>query len=64
MEKLIELKLASGITHAGRIKDLADVQELIRILKLNAEFAQRLDPFVRARFEELRVGAASASSDD
>lgn len=32
LERLVELTLASGMTHAGRIKDLADVQELIRIL--------------------------------
>src|SRR5262249_32770505 len=29
---LIELKLASGMTNVGRLKDLADVQELIRAL--------------------------------
>jgi hypothetical protein len=31
---LIELKLASGISNPGRVKDLGDVQELIRVLKL------------------------------
>ncbi|HZN00770.1 MAG TPA: hypothetical protein VFB70_15310, partial [Pyrinomonadaceae bacterium] len=33
LEKLIELKLASGISAADRLKDLADVQELIKIRK-------------------------------
>ncbi len=47
LEKLIELKLASGMTNPGRLKDLADVQELIRILKLDETFAMKLDPYVR-----------------
>ncbi len=33
-EKLIELKLASGMTAPHRLKDLADVQELIKIREL------------------------------
>jgi hypothetical protein len=50
---LVELKLASGMTHPGRLRDLADVQELIRVLKLPADFAGQLDPYVRAKFAEL-----------
>jgi len=53
LEKLIELKLASGMTAPHRLKDLADVQELIKIRKLPAEFAQKLDPYVREKFLEL-----------
>ncbi len=53
LQSLIELKLASGMTNTGRIKDLADVQELIRVLKLNADFATTLNPFVRSKFVEL-----------
>jgi hypothetical protein len=53
LEKLIELKLASGISAADRLKDLADVQELIKIRKLDADFAVRLDPYVRAKYLEL-----------
>ena len=56
---LIELKLASGISHAGRVKDLGDVQELIRILKLPREFAAKLNSYVKAKFEELHDGLAS-----
>ena len=52
-EKLIELKLASGMTAPHRLKDLADVQELIRIRQLQSEFAERLDPYVRGKFLEL-----------
>jgi len=52
-ENLIELKLASGMTAPHRLKDLADVQELIRIRQLGSEFAERLDPYVRGKFLEL-----------
>ena len=42
LEKLVELKLASGMTATDRLKDLADVQELIKIRGLNSDFAERL----------------------
>jgi len=50
---LVELKIASGMTNSERMKDLADVQELIKILNLPASFAQNLNPFVREKFDEL-----------
>jgi hypothetical protein len=53
LEKLIELKLASGISAPDRLKDLADVQELIKIRKLGPDFALKLDPYVRAKYLEL-----------
>ena len=53
LEKLVELKLASGLTGQGRRKDLADVQELIRILGLDADFAAKIDESVRAIYGEL-----------
>jgi hypothetical protein len=53
LEKLIELKLASGISAPDRLKDLADVQELIKIRNLGADFALNLDPYVRAKYLEL-----------
>ncbi len=52
-EKLIELKLASGMTAPHRLKDLADVQELIKIRGLQTEFSEQLDPYVREKFLEL-----------
>jgi hypothetical protein len=65
LEKLIELKLSSGMTNLGRLKDLADVQGLIRVLKLDAEFAERLDPYVRPKFAELwRAVADDTGSSD
>ena len=60
LEKLVELKLASGMTAPDRLKDLADVQELIKLRGLGADFAERLHPYVRERFEELRAAVDSA----
>src|SRR5260370_5732063 len=42
LEKLIELKLASGISAPHRLKDLAAVQELIKVKQRNATFADNL----------------------
>ncbi len=50
---LIELKVASGMTSSERIKDLADVQELIKVLALPKEFAEKLHPYVREKYHEL-----------
>jgi hypothetical protein len=50
---LIELKLASGISGAGRRKDLGDVQELIKALDLPRDFGARLNEYVRPMYEEL-----------
>ena len=52
--KLIEFKLASGMTGLGRRKDLADVQELIRVKNLPASLSESLDPSVQALYLELR----------
>jgi len=60
---LIELKLASGMTNIGRLRDLADVQELIRLLALPRQFAQQLNPFVRVKFEELWQAVADTPED-
>jgi hypothetical protein len=53
LAKLVELKLASGMTNAGRLKDLADVQQLIKVLALPEDFTEQLDPFVRDKYLEL-----------
>ena len=62
LEKLIELKLASGISAPDRLKDLADVQELIKIRKLDADFATKLDPYVRAKYLELEAAVRESES--
>jgi hypothetical protein len=61
-EKLIELKLASGISAPDRLKDLADVQELIKIRQLDADFALKLDPYVRAKYLELEEAVRKSES--
>jgi hypothetical protein len=53
LEKLIELKLACGMTLKTRLKHLADVQELIRVLALERSIADRLDSYVRDKYLEL-----------
>ncbi len=53
LPKLIELKLASGMSGLARLKDLADVQELIRVKRLGAKLADQLDASVREKYLEL-----------
>lgn len=53
VNQLVELKLASGLTNPDRMKDLADVQELIRAAKLPLELEQELNPMVRAKYVEI-----------
>lgn len=60
---LIELKLASGMTNAARLRDLSDVVELIRVLKLPRNFSEQLNLYVRAKFLELWTAAQSAGID-
>src|SRR5689334_11665642 len=62
LEKLIELKLASGISASDRLKDLADVQELIKIKRLDTDFALKLDPYVRAKYLELEAAVRTSES--
>ncbi len=59
LEKLIELKLASGMTNPNRLKDLADVQELIKTVRPPLALADRLNPFVRGKFLEFWDGVQS-----
>jgi hypothetical protein len=53
LPRLIELKLASGMTNPGRISDLGDVQKMIGTLNLPEELAEHLHPFVREKYKEL-----------
>ncbi len=63
LPRLIELKLASGMTAPHRLKDLADVIEVIRILKLPAGLAEELDPYVREKYGELWQAAQAPDRD-
>jgi hypothetical protein len=64
LPNLIELKLASGMTNSGRLKDLSDVLELIKILNLPIEFANQLDPFVQSKFKELWKAASEGQGEE
>lgn len=64
IETLIELKLASGMSAPHRLRDLADVQDLITTLKWPIEFAERLDSSVRETFLKLWNSAHEDSPDE
>jgi hypothetical protein len=53
LRTLLELKLASGMTAAHRMQDLADVMNLIRANQLPLEYASSLNPFVADEFRTL-----------
>ena len=53
LPKVVELKLASGMTGAGRLSDLGDVEKMIRILNLPEALADQLHPSVREKYKEL-----------
>lgn len=53
LPRLVELKLASGMTNPRRGQDLVDVQRLIEVLGLSKELADELNPFVRDKYLEL-----------
>lgn len=63
LEKLIELKLASGLSASHRLRDLADVQDLIALHKLPLDFELKLDASVRAEYRRLWELAQSAADD-
>jgi hypothetical protein len=50
---LVEMKLASGMTAPHRLKDLADVIELVRAARLPLALMDELDPWVREKYLEL-----------
>jgi len=63
MPKIVELKLASGISAPHRLQDLADVLRLIEVTKLPRELSESLDPSVRAKFDELWQNAQHPEDD-
>lgn len=64
LERIVELKLASGMSAPHRLKDLADVIELVRTLDLDEALGDRLDSSVRDKYRELWKAARSAGPDD
>ena len=53
LEKLIDLKLASGLSAPHRMGDLVDVQRLVEELHLPLDLDAKLDPSVRAEYRRL-----------
>jgi hypothetical protein len=66
LNSILELKLASGMTNVNRMRDLVDVQDLIKHRNLGPDIAERLNPFVRDKYLELWQYAQSdrATHDD
>jgi hypothetical protein len=62
LPKLLEMKLASGMTAAHRPRDLDDVIQLVRVNELARDYSAILDPYVQAKFDELWA-AAQVSED-
>lgn len=60
LEKLIELKLASGLSAPHRLRDLADVQDLIVIHSLPLDFGYQLHPSVQDEYRRLWQAAQMA----
>jgi hypothetical protein len=53
LEKLIDLKLASGLSAAHRMRDLADVQDLMIAVNLPLELKDELDKSVRPKYQRI-----------
>ena len=63
LPRLVEMKLASGMTAPHRLQDLADVLRLIRAADLPRDFAAQIDPYVRVKFEELWLASQHPEDD-
>ena len=63
LPRLVEMKLASGMTAPHRLQDLADVLRLIREANLTQDFASQLEPYVRSKFQELWLAAQHPEDD-
>ncbi len=64
LPNLIALKLASGMTQPARRRDLADVQDLIRILGLPRDWGGQLPAYVQQTYWLLWDELAAAGTDD
>jgi hypothetical protein len=50
---LLNLKIASGMSTVHRMRDLVDVQDLLKTVNLPLDFAEQLHPYVRDKYREL-----------
>jgi hypothetical protein len=53
LAKLIELKLASGLSAPDRLQDFADTIQVIRANRLDEHLADQLHPYVQPKYREL-----------
>lgn len=53
LKDLIAIKLRTGLENAGRAKDIADVQELIRLVPLDKTFAAKLPKDLRQDYKRM-----------
>ena len=63
LPKLVELKLASGMSAPHRLQDLADVLRLVRVRSLPLELEQELDLSVRPKYRELWQAAQAPAEE-
>jgi hypothetical protein len=63
LPRLVELKLASGMTAPHRLQDLADVLRLIQTKGLKRELVGELAPYVHAKYHELWLAAQHEPDD-
>ncbi len=64
LRDMVELKLASGLSNPDRLKDLADVQELIRHADLPLDLGDALDASVRQKYVEIWNATRRGVEDD
>jgi hypothetical protein len=64
LETLLDLKLASGLSAPHRLRDLADVQDLILRAALPLELAERLHASVREEYRRLWKTVQDATGDE
>jgi hypothetical protein len=53
LRDLIAIKLLCGLENVGRSKDIADVEELVRVVPLDKRFAGKLPPALRAPYKSI-----------
>jgi hypothetical protein len=63
LPRLVEMKIASGISAPHRLQDLADALRLIRAANLPRDFADSIDASVRGKFDELWQAAQHPDED-
>jgi hypothetical protein len=63
LPRLLELKLASGMTTSRRLRDLADAEQAIDTLKLPRAFADQLHPFVQEQYLDLWEGVQNSPAE-